>query len=186
MQEQNTTREEWRHIPGFGGYLVSSFGRVLTYRSRGISEMRQHMDKGGYLYVSILDDQDRKRGMKVHALVLLAFRGGRPPGWQAAHFDGNKANNRPDNLRWVTPKENAADKERHGRTSRGNAHSEACKKNSAKGHRNGHSTLTGDDVSNIRTRYANGEKQTNLAIEYDVTQSCISAVVLRKTWTHID
>jgi hypothetical protein len=34
---------------------------------------------------------------------------------QCRHLDGNPSNNRPDNLRWGTAKENAADMIRHGR-----------------------------------------------------------------------
>ena len=50
-------------------------------------------------------------------LVVLAFLGPPPfPGAHAAHFDGDKLNNRLSNLRWASPAENEADKRRHGRT----------------------------------------------------------------------
>jgi hypothetical protein len=50
----------------------------------------------------------------VHVLVAEAFIGARPPGHYCCHNDGNPANNRLDNLRWALPKENVADRIRHG------------------------------------------------------------------------
>ncbi len=50
----------------------------------------------------------------VHRLILLAFVGECPDGLQACHYDGDKSNCRLSNLRYDTPKGNAADKVRHG------------------------------------------------------------------------
>ena len=52
------------------------------------------------------------------------------------HLDGNKTNPHADNLAWGTQKENAADRERHGKTSRGSKHSAAIRSsNQAEGTR---------------------------------------------------
>jgi HNH endonuclease len=66
--------------------------------------------KNGYLSIQL----GRARRALVHRLVLEAFVGKAPQGMQCAHADGNRANNALGNLRWVTRKENEADKLRHG------------------------------------------------------------------------
>lgn len=55
----------------------------------------------------------------VHVLVLGAFVGPCPEGEEARHLDGMPGNNALANLCWGTPKANADDRTRHGRTPRG-------------------------------------------------------------------
>ena len=57
--------------------------------------------------------------------------------------------------------------------------------NPNKGMRNPVSKLTDDDVKAIRSAYASGQMQIDLAKIYNVSQPLISQVVLRKKWTHI-
>jgi hypothetical protein len=118
------TTETWRPIAGRPGYEVSNLGRVRSVDR--VARRRQHgriedvRYKGvmlklsptgnGYLNVSL----GRNQSARVHSLVLKAFVGPRPDGYQAAHADGDRANNALRNLRWASPAENAADKYKHG------------------------------------------------------------------------
>jgi hypothetical protein len=70
----------------------------------------------------------------VHHLVLEAFVGPRPAGHEAAHGDGDKTNNALANLRWATPKENAADRYRHGTVLFGTRHPLGRKTSCERGH----------------------------------------------------
>ena len=116
------------HTPG---YEVTREGRVFSltsnWRGYGKREMQQTPNKDGYPSVRIQVDGKRKR-LGVH--VLVAHRHLPPcpsPRHQVRHIDGNKLNPHVDNLAWGTAKENADDRERHGRTSRGEAHSAALR-----------------------------------------------------------
>lgn len=51
---------------------------------------------------------------RVHRLVLQAFVGQCPEGWDGCHNDGNPLNNSLSNLRWDTKAANIADSVRHG------------------------------------------------------------------------
>lgn len=70
----------------------------------------------------------KRTRLKVHKLVAWNYLPARPStSHEIRHLDGNKMNNKATNLIWGTSKENAADRERHGRTSRGESHAQAIK-----------------------------------------------------------
>lgn len=48
----------------------------------------------------------RRKSYKVHQLVAEAFHGPKQPGQVCMHLDENYRNNRPENLRWGTQREN--------------------------------------------------------------------------------
>ena len=61
----------------------------------------------------------------MHRIVALAFAGPQPAARvEVRHLNGNRHDNRALNLAWGTAKENAMDREQHGRTSRGLRHSD--------------------------------------------------------------
>lgn len=83
--------------------------------------MRPLKHTGGYARV-ILSKDGAATQTYVHKVVLEAFAGSRPNGMQVAHGNGNKLDNRLENLRWATPAENQADRVRHGTGREGKAH----------------------------------------------------------------
>lgn len=118
-------REVWKPIANFPGYDASSLGRVRSWRyNKGVllvpRLLRPVPRDSGHLKVSISPDRTvRAKCVYVHTLVMLAFRGPCPPGYQCRHLNGDPADNRLGNLRWGTAKENARDRDLHGRTARG-------------------------------------------------------------------
>lgn len=113
------------------GYEVTRDGRVFpttNWRGLGRRELAQNLNDDGYPSVRVTLAGKRVR-YSVHSLVAFAHL---PPRSSSAHevrhLDGDKMNPHADNLAWGTPKENADDRERHGRTSRGKSHAEAIKR----------------------------------------------------------
>jgi len=107
--------EEWRPVPTFPHIEASSLGRI-RYVGPERRKMKtghvfpQHNDKGGYLTVGVplLDSSPlRRKTMRVHRLVALAFHG-LPPEWAelVEHRDDCKTNNTADNLFWSTNRAN--------------------------------------------------------------------------------
>lgn len=112
-------------------YDVTEDGRVLSvssdWRGYGKRELKQQPNAHGYPSVRMIVDGKRKRCL-VHKLVAAKYLPGRPsPSHEIRHLDGDKNNNHHTNLGWGTRKDNADDRERHGRTSRGIKHSIAIK-----------------------------------------------------------
>lgn len=158
--------EEWREVPGWPGYFVSTEGRV---RGRGGRVLKPWPNGTGYAQVS-LTRPGKRRATTVHRLVLETFVGN-GQGRQVAHRNGNPADNRLANLEWATPAENNRHKHAHGTHRQGEAVNFA--------------RLTEAGVRNIRSRVASGETQRALAAEYGVHFATVSALVRRKSWRHV-
>lgn len=116
--------EIWKPCPGYPGYEVSDLGRVRS--PNGI--LSPAIGSHGYPQVQL----GRKKTRTVHSLVLQAHVGPAPAGMEARHDDGNKENPRLYNLFWGTPKENGADKTRHGTAKAGAIKSAATRERKIK------------------------------------------------------
>lgn len=124
-----------KHLEAAPGYEVTRDGRVFSFSSNwrgyGRREMSQTLNSDGYPSVRLMIGGKRV-SRSVHRLVALAFLPSRPSAdHEIRHLDGNKINNHVANLVWGTALENAADRERHGRTSRGDQHSIFIRKSPA-------------------------------------------------------
>lgn len=110
--------EEWRDVPSFAGLIqVSSLGRVKSFcrYSSGAIMTQFHDPVSGYQKVTLQLSPGRKKTVRVHRLVCEAFHGAPPSeSHEVAHSDGKRTNNRPENLRWATCKENSSDCLKHG------------------------------------------------------------------------
>jgi hypothetical protein len=109
---------------------------------------------------------------KVARLVLLAFVGPCPDGMECCHTNGNRTDNRLTNLRWDTPKANAADKRAHG------THPE--------GEGNGNHKLTEQDVRDMRREHRAGRlTYAEAGRRYRLTRSAAKKVIDGSLWSHI-
>jgi hypothetical protein len=91
-------------IDGYDGrYAVTKSGDVLSRLSGRL--LKPGRNKKGYLTVGLFKEGCPQRSEYVHRLVAVAFHGAKP-GLHVNHKDGDKTNNRPENLEWVTIKEN--------------------------------------------------------------------------------
>lgn len=101
MEQDKELKEEWRE---YNGYQVSNFGKVINKHGKVLST---NISIHGYVNTSIVDyDGKDIRGM--HRIVAIVFIPNDDPihKIEVNHIDGNKENNRVDNLEWVTKKEN--------------------------------------------------------------------------------
>lgn len=158
--------EVWQPIPGYEGvYDVSNLGNVHS-RKAGRA-LKACIGSAGYLQVDLCRD-GKKRTYAIHQLVASAFLGGRPDGMVVCHRDGDKLNNRPDNLRIDTQKSNNLDKIVHGTI--------------ASGERNAKAKLTRDSVTEIRRLAASGISHRVIANQFGVSRPAISYAVRGDTW----
>lgn len=102
--------EIWREftLPGSETHWASNLGRIRRPVPKGSSahEITAGSTGGVYMSISILTEGSPKN-IYVHVLVALAHYGPKPEGYVVNHKNGNKSDNRPDNLEYVTPSENS-------------------------------------------------------------------------------
>lgn len=94
----------------FPDYLVSDYGEVIR-KSTG-EVVRQYRQKSGYMAVYLTNTRGETCVRMVHRIVAMAFLP--PPTGErnyVDHINTIRHDNRVENLRWVTPKENANNKQ---------------------------------------------------------------------------
>ena len=99
-------------IPGYENrYEVSDQGRVRSlYLNKQVILKPETKRDTGYQRVVLCVNNVRKH-YSVHTLVLLAFVGPCPDGYECLHGDNNPRNNSLDNLRWGTRSENCLERD---------------------------------------------------------------------------
>jgi hypothetical protein len=97
--------EIWKPIPGFIDYAVSNFGRVKSFKGQNVKLLKPQTRVKGYKFVNLSNKVQRK-SIDIHRLVLMAFVEMPPVGKECDHINRVRDDNRLDNLRWVTKREN--------------------------------------------------------------------------------
>lgn len=100
-------------IDNFPSYMIYDDGRIESYRGTGCKPQAQvvakllkpTIDHRGYHYVTLCNENCRKRFF-VHKLVASSFISNPLNLPQVNHIDGNKNNNKADNLEWCTNQSN--------------------------------------------------------------------------------
>lgn len=181
--------EEWRECPGFPDYAVSSHGRVKRIvpdrRNRGAGRiLKPATNTSGYLTCTLYVPGAKPRPQLISRLVCEAFHGSSPSRHHhAAHNDGDRTNNRPENLRWATPHENERDKRRHGTLPVGDAHHSRTRPDRmARGEQGGRAKLTGEAVKAIRDDM---RASRLIAAEHGVSGALVRLVKAGKIWRHV-
>lgn len=103
---------ELREIPGFEDYFIDNDGNVFSNKLAGKSKIKRNFKQlktkmfNGYKIVQLYKDKECKSCF-IHRLVALTFLGeSSSPDLVVNHKDGNKLNNTPENLEWITQIEN--------------------------------------------------------------------------------
>ena len=164
--------EVWKDIKGWP-YQVSNMGRmrrvhIVTPIKTSKTYSRVQLSRGRNNTTPRTTETER--AFFVHRLVAEAFIGPCPPGKShVAHRDGNPQNNTLENLYWATPKENAADRMRHGKYKNGEGHAMA--------------RISDDDARIIRAWFHfAGETIAAIARRFMVNETVIRNVVRGRTY----
>lgn len=182
MKQGHMDEEIWKAVVGYEGfYDVSNLGRVKSlFRmvpwNGTMRPIRERIMVGGNqnAYRSVLLRKDNAfKTFSFHRIVATAFIPNPLNLPMVNHKDGNKLNNRLENLEWVTLKQNAEHASKSGLM------------NSMNGETNPKAKLSENDVQTIRQEFSIGACRQELASRYSVSRTCIRSITTRKTWRHI-
>lgn len=111
--------ENWLPVVGCNGhYAVSDAGRVRNTRTGRLLKLSSRRSpRNGYVTVrvTVYDGLGKARTAPVSNLVLEAFVGPRPSGFECCHRNCDSSDNNLSNLRWDTPSANKLDSRVLGR-----------------------------------------------------------------------
>ena len=163
-------KEEWKDIADYEGfYQISNLGRVKSF-PRKFTTKKPRILKGkptpkGYLQVS-LSTNNKVFPKYIHRLVADAFVFNAFDKLEVNHKDGDKKNNKANNLEWVTHAENQRHAGKNGLM--------------ASGERSARLKLKDYEIEQIRYMRSTGYKLKYIAYIYGVTFQHISSICLFK------
>ncbi len=150
-----------------GRYTADSEGHIYSNITKRV--LRPGVNSRGYLVVGLYDGSSPKKQKMflLHRLIAEVFLG--KSDLCVNHKDGDKLNNKLENLEWVTVCEN-------------NKHSREVLGNSFVGQEHGRAKLTNENVFDIRKSLL---PASHLAETYGVSKKTIENIQTRHTWKHL-
>lgn len=179
MRDLKFICEEWKDINEFDGYEVSNLGNVrgkdrLRKSKHGLrltngQPMKQVFNKKGYPEVRFRKEGTHTR--LVHRLVAKAFvTYYHDNKSQVNHIDGNKLNNRADNLEWVTNSENQLHAYKLGLQP------------SRAGEKNSKAKITDKDVTLLKQLYNSGKSVVEVSNMMNVSLGSTRQIIYGRSW----
>lgn len=155
-------------------YIITNEGQIYDPKSGKYRKLREHHK--GYLKCGFIVNGKHKLKF-VHRLVMMTFNPvENMENLQVNHIDGNKKNNRLDNLEWCTGKENAKHAKENGLWNN-------CTPYGDKSH---HHKLTSEEVAEIKYYLKNKYSYGKLSEMYNISVSTIYQIANGITWTSIE
>jgi len=164
------TEEIWKQIKDFPEYEVSNLGRIKSH----FGDIERVLKPFDYEYPKVTLIRNKKRfNFKVHRLVLEAFVGLCPEGYEAHHKNDVKTDNEwPKNLEWISKGVHLA-----------LAYVQGLKV--AKGEQNANAKLKDGEVWLIKKLLAFNIKRKLICMMFRISKSSLSRISTGRTWSHI-
>lgn len=134
-------------------------------------QLAQTKDRNGYLYVSVKIGDSRPK-FAAHRIIAKAFVSGYKDGLHINHINGDKTDNSPENLEWVTNSENVSHAWKTG----------LC---NLTGENHPSHKLTQKQVIEIRKALRLGVPAHSLSIIAGVNPSTVYLIAKNKRWTDV-
>ena len=160
--------ENWKDILGYEGiYQVSDHGNIKKLPNYIMSKQKTLK---GYLSIR-LNKQGIGKGFKIHRLVAIAFIPNSENKPQVNHINGNKTDNRVENLEWCTGSENII----HA----------VINNLKAKGEQIKSSKMSTVNILEIKNLLKGNFPCSEISERFNVSRGAISQIKNKTTWKHI-
>ena len=183
---ENLENEIWKDIPDFKGYYqASNMGRIKSLyrvimrktvwgeRKMPVKEkiITNYKSNNTYLMCHVNLGKDFRKNLLVHRLIATTFLPNNENKRTVNHINGNKHDNRVENLEWNTHSENHI-----------HAFSLGLHQIGSKRH---NSVLNEETATKIKKLKAKGWRNVDIASELKVKIHNVSSVVNNQNWKHI-
>lgn len=159
-------------IPGAPDYYADREGNIYSTKRGEFLSMKKTITSQGYVSITLIGkDGVAKRNWLAHRLIAETFLGS-APGLQVNHINCERADNRVENLEWVTASDNIKYMYKLGRNF------------PQPGTDNHRTKLTPEDVKNIRDWFAAGITKTEIARRVNTTPTSVGRLINGKSYKH--
>jgi hypothetical protein len=99
-----------KQIKDYPDYYITENGEVISKRTKKEKKLCPGVDMFGYYRISLMSKEGKTKTLRIHRLVMETY--GNPPPDDMKdptvdHINGDKLDNRIDNLQWLSNKDNA-------------------------------------------------------------------------------
>jgi len=167
-------QKEWKNIEDFPNYEISNYGEIRNKKTDKI--LKAWSTERGYPRVDLCKDGNKKP-YRIHRLVTKYFVPNPQNKTYVNHKDGNKKNNRADNLEWCTAKENTTHAIKNGLLKPINFYQ--------KGENHPNARLSNKDVVAIKKAIKSDTDSSEIYKNFDITKSQLCDIKHGRKWNHI-
>lgn len=166
--------EIWLPVPEYNGYFVSNFGNAkrAAFEEKPERMLAKVNNSDGYLRISMKSRVGKWESKLLHRMIAMAHIPNPENLPQVNHINGIKTDNRAMNLEWCTSAHNIR-------------HAFKVGLKTMVGQKNNASTLTDEDVLEIRRLRRDGVCRKKIAAQFGIHKETVNDIFIRKTWKHL-
>lgn len=99
-----------KQLKNYPDYYITEDAEIISRRTKNEKKLKKHIDNFGYLTVGLRTAENKTITERIHKLMILTY-GKMPPtdmeNPTVDHINGDKLDNRIDNLQWLSNEDNA-------------------------------------------------------------------------------
>lgn len=161
-----------KEIENFDGYFVTTSGEIYSNKRGSLKKRKTFIDSSKYKRIQLRNNQGNLKNLLVHRLVALTFIPNDNHTLEVNHKNGDKLDNRVENLEWLSRSDNLK-------------HAFENNLKTCSGSSNSRSILSEKQVLEIYSNLLQGSRVVDQARLYGVTNGTINSIKYKDNWNFL-